>query len=158
MTTYKYRIYCITENRFVSGYGTNYPTTCYNNPSHTVNSNGVNLISSPIQVNLPVSQQISFNSYTPLLDFNYIPPITNSLYSINLNVSGQSNLSVRIIDTTNNNNIANINNVTTKDAPSNYNLTINSSNISPNPANWELQCSCATGNAPIINNLQLIYY
>jgi hypothetical protein len=156
MTTYKYRIYCITENTFVSGYGTNYPTTCYNNPAHTVNLNGVNLISNPNTINLPVSQQISFNAYTPLLDFNYIP--INNLYSINLNVSGSSTLTSRIIDTTNNTNIATITNASTTDTPNNYNYTINTNNISSNPANWELQCLCSTGSAPIINNLQLIYY
>lgn len=43
-TVYQCKIYCITENAYVSGYGSALPTQCYNNNAHTVNSNSAQII------------------------------------------------------------------------------------------------------------------
>lgn len=43
-TVYKYKIYCTTEEKYVEGWGTTAPTVCYNNNTHTVNSNSVQTI------------------------------------------------------------------------------------------------------------------
>ncbi len=43
-TLYKYQIYCTTEEKYVSGWGTAAPTACYNNTSHSVNTNSVQVI------------------------------------------------------------------------------------------------------------------
>jgi hypothetical protein len=37
----EYKIYCNTEEKYVSGWSVNKPTTCYNNNSHDVNSNSI---------------------------------------------------------------------------------------------------------------------
>lgn len=37
----KYRIFCLTEEIWVEGWGVNPPTTCYNNTTHSVNINSV---------------------------------------------------------------------------------------------------------------------
>ena len=42
----KYKIFCVTENTFVEGWGDTEPTTCYNNTSHTVNLNSIQLVES----------------------------------------------------------------------------------------------------------------
>ena len=39
-----YKIYCNTEERYVEGYGTAPPNSCYNNNTHDVNHNSVKLI------------------------------------------------------------------------------------------------------------------
>lgn len=39
-----YKIYCTTENIYVSGWGVVSPTTCYHNNTHTVNPNSVQII------------------------------------------------------------------------------------------------------------------
>lgn len=39
-----YKIYCITESKYVDGWGTSAPTTCYNNNTHSVNSDSVQVI------------------------------------------------------------------------------------------------------------------
>lgn len=39
-----YRIYCNTEVAWSYGWSTSEPTTCYNNPAHTVNSDSVQLL------------------------------------------------------------------------------------------------------------------
>lgn len=45
MTTVNhYKIYCNTEAKYVDGWGTTSPTTCYNNNTHSVNSNSVQVI------------------------------------------------------------------------------------------------------------------
>jgi len=43
-TVNQYKIYCITEDVYVEGWGETEPTVCYNNNTHTVNSNSVQLI------------------------------------------------------------------------------------------------------------------
>jgi hypothetical protein len=43
-TATEYKIYCTTENQYVSGWGTAPPTVCYNNNAHTVNANSVQVI------------------------------------------------------------------------------------------------------------------
>ena len=40
----KYRIYCITEKKWVNGWGTSEPSECYNNNEHTVNENSCQLV------------------------------------------------------------------------------------------------------------------
>jgi hypothetical protein len=37
----KYRIFCITENTWSIGYGTDMPTECYNIAEHTINENSI---------------------------------------------------------------------------------------------------------------------
>lgn len=40
----RYKIYCSTEAKYVEGWGTATPTTCYNNNTHTVNADSWQLI------------------------------------------------------------------------------------------------------------------
>lgn len=40
----QYKIYCNTEAKFVVGWGTSLPTTCYNNNAHSVNSASIQVI------------------------------------------------------------------------------------------------------------------
>jgi len=46
MTTevYKYRIWCVTENAYVYSWGTVEPTTCPNNPAHTIDTNSITIV------------------------------------------------------------------------------------------------------------------
>jgi hypothetical protein len=44
IVVHKYQIYCNTENCFVYGYGTEAPTTCYNNTNHAVNPDSVSIV------------------------------------------------------------------------------------------------------------------
>jgi len=41
-----YKIFCVTENMYVTGWGTSAPTTCYNNIDHQVNLDSVSIVSS----------------------------------------------------------------------------------------------------------------
>jgi hypothetical protein len=43
-TTSKYRLFCVTENANVSGWGDATPTVCYNNNTHTINENSIQVI------------------------------------------------------------------------------------------------------------------
>jgi hypothetical protein len=43
-TVYKYKIYCVTENKYVEGFSTGVPTTCYNNNTHSINPNSYQLL------------------------------------------------------------------------------------------------------------------
>lgn len=43
-SVYKYQIYCITEGKFVQGYGEQSPTTCYHDTTHTINPNSVQVL------------------------------------------------------------------------------------------------------------------
>ncbi len=43
-TATQYKIFCNTENSYITGWGTTPPTVCYNNNGHTVNSNSVQVI------------------------------------------------------------------------------------------------------------------
>jgi hypothetical protein len=43
-TVYQYQIFCVTEQKMVTGWGTVHPTTCYNNHEHEVNLNSVSQI------------------------------------------------------------------------------------------------------------------
>lgn len=43
-TVTKYKIYCDTEAAYVSGWGTAPPTECYNNDTHTVNANSIQIM------------------------------------------------------------------------------------------------------------------
>jgi hypothetical protein len=45
-TINQYRIYCNTESAWSTGYGTTSPTVCYNNNTHEVNPNSIQLLSS----------------------------------------------------------------------------------------------------------------
>lgn len=38
---HKYRIFCLTEEKWVEGWGENFPTKCYNDTTHNVNINSV---------------------------------------------------------------------------------------------------------------------
>jgi hypothetical protein len=40
----QYKIYCETEAQYVTGWSTSSPTVCYNNNTHTVNANSVQLL------------------------------------------------------------------------------------------------------------------
>jgi hypothetical protein len=44
-TICNYKIYCNTENMYVYGWGSVVPTTCYNNNTHNVNVNSVQIVS-----------------------------------------------------------------------------------------------------------------
>jgi hypothetical protein len=41
LPVHKYQIYCTSENNWSVGYGTQEPTTCYNDTAHTINPNSV---------------------------------------------------------------------------------------------------------------------
>lgn len=51
----RYKIYCTTESAYIEGWGTDEPTSCYNNNTHTVNPNSVQLMetvsTSVVQIN-----------------------------------------------------------------------------------------------------------
>jgi len=159
MNINRYRIYCVTESKFIYGFGSSIPTQCYNNVAHTVNSNSPSLISYPIVTNLIVNQQVSSTVNSPMMDFNYegsnAVNIPNNIYVL---ISEPSVSSYRIVDITNANNvIATVSNITTTSTPTLYSLTINPSNISTSNSIWELQAS-ATSGTPTINSIQIVYY
>lgn len=98
MTTsivYKYKIYCSTESAFVEGWGTAAPTSCYNNNTHTVNANSVQLLETISQDTVTVKEDkvdIGRNVYVKSIEFpsvafgdtetvEYIFPIVTSMYS-----------------------------------------------------------------------------
>ncbi|MGL5935642.1 MAG: hypothetical protein ACRCZI_08455 [Cetobacterium sp.] len=43
-TVNKYKIYCETESAYIEGWGTESPTVCYNNNTHTVNPNSPQIV------------------------------------------------------------------------------------------------------------------
>jgi hypothetical protein len=57
-TVYNYKIYCNTESTYVSGWGTALPTQCYNNSSHSVNTNSVQLIQTVSTAKVQIDQKI----------------------------------------------------------------------------------------------------
>jgi len=89
-----YKIYCLTENAYISGWGILPPTQCYNNNTHTVNADSVQLISSVDSNEVTIKEdkiQISRNTRviqiplinaspgeTVTVDFTF--PINMSLY------------------------------------------------------------------------------
>jgi hypothetical protein len=98
MTTsivYKYKIYCTTEAAFVEGWSTTAPTTCYNNNTHTVNSNSVQLLETVSQSTVSIKEDkvdIGRNVYVKSIEFpsvaaeatetvDYTFPLTTSMYS-----------------------------------------------------------------------------
>lgn len=58
-TVSNYKIYCETEAKYVSGWGTTAPTTCYNNNAHSVNLNSVQIISSVASNEVIINQRDS---------------------------------------------------------------------------------------------------
>jgi hypothetical protein len=155
MATYKFRIYCVTENTFVNGYGTVAPTVCYNNASHTVNLNGVNVVSEPVTVNIPISKYITSIFKTVMLDFNFSgSDIVGTPYQINLIISGASSATeLSIIDVNNDSQTVASLTTATVDSPTSYTLT--GGFISATPTIWELQAASDT--SPIIQSIQIVY-
>lgn len=89
-----YKIYCTSENTYVSGWGPNPPTQCYSNNTHSVNVNSVQLISSVVsnevkikEDTIPVSRnirivQIALENIAPGEEkiVDYVFPINMSMY------------------------------------------------------------------------------
>jgi hypothetical protein len=53
----QYKIYCNTESKFVTGWGTTPPTVCYNNNTHTVNLNSIQVVEIVASNQVTINQQ-----------------------------------------------------------------------------------------------------
>ncbi len=94
-TVYKYKIYCQTEAVFVEGFGTDVPTTCYNNNTHTINSSSVQLLETISQSAVSIKEDkvdIGRNVYVKPIEFINVEagttetqyctfPLVTSMYS-----------------------------------------------------------------------------
>lgn len=92
---YKYKIYCETEAAFVEGWGETAPTVCYNNNTHTVNSNSVQLLETINQNTVSIKEDkvdIGRNVYVKSIEItdvaagdtgtvDWIFPVVTSMYS-----------------------------------------------------------------------------
>lgn len=70
---YKYKIYCITESAYITGWSSTSPTTCFNNTTHSVNTNSVQTI------------DIVENSQVKIKEDNLVIPRNYSMKSIVFN-------------------------------------------------------------------------
>jgi hypothetical protein len=89
-----YKIYCNTEAVYISGWGLKPPSTCYNNNTHDVNVNSVQLLSTVTSNEVTIKEdkiQISRNTkiiQIPIIDVlpgesatvDYLFPINMSMY------------------------------------------------------------------------------
>lgn len=92
---YKYKIYCVTESTYVEGWGTTPPTHCYNNNTHTVNANSIQLLETLDQNTVSIKEDkvdIGRNVYVKSIEIEdvafgdtgtaeYIFPLVTSMYS-----------------------------------------------------------------------------
>ena len=79
VTVYQYRIYCNTENTFVTGWGTTPPTTCYNNNEHAVNELSIQVIQTVSSDQVTIKEdkiEIARNLAIKQIEFKDVP--TNS--------------------------------------------------------------------------------
>lgn len=77
---YNYKIYCITEEEYVSGWGKVEPTACYNNPAHSVNPYSVQLIEVVNNTEVVIKEdnvQISRNFKVITIEFSNVMPNTS---------------------------------------------------------------------------------
>ncbi len=75
-TVYKYKIYCTTEAKYVEGWGSIEPTTCYNNTAHSVNLNSVQQLETVKNSQVKViedSANIARNVKIVTIDFVDVP-------------------------------------------------------------------------------------
>lgn len=100
-----YKIYCETDNKYVSGWSTSSPTTCYENNTHTVNQYSVQIMSSVSSNEVTISQKnasvngkfhiesIYMGSCLPgeLTTLIHTFDVTMSLHSLNFALNQASN-------------------------------------------------------------------
>lgn len=56
-TVTQYRLFCVTENCWVSGFGTDAPTTCYHNSTDTINSNSIQVLARIANTQVVIEEQ-----------------------------------------------------------------------------------------------------
>lgn len=97
---YQWKLYCITESALVQGFSSTAPTTCYNNPAHTINVDSISQIDTPTYDTFPINQQINSNVFSPLCDINFSgTSLKGTVYSIQILISGLSTTTnVRLVD------------------------------------------------------------
>lgn len=102
----EFKIYCLTENTYISGWSIHSPMVCYNNNTHVVNLNSVQLLSTldsnivtikedkiPISRNTRIVQIALENIYPgESLSVEYIFPINMSMYLFDYS-TGLNNIS-----------------------------------------------------------------
>ena len=103
--TIKYRIYCITEDTYVSGWASEPLTVCPNNAAHTVNPDSVQEIDFEQQAFVYVSPIATPNTdYTKVFTFDYNSNTLGPFRRLTLNArcEGASDLfSIKVVDYTN---------------------------------------------------------
>jgi hypothetical protein len=94
-TIYNYKIYCNVEMIYISGWGTIPPTTCYNNNTHSVNVDSIQIINSIGSDTVTIKEdKIEISRSAKIFDIaienvafgetkivNYVFPIEVSFYS-----------------------------------------------------------------------------
>ena len=110
-TVNKYKIYCNDESAYVSGWSTEEPDKCYNNNTHSINVDSVQLLETVSQKTMSIQEDmIDINRNTWIKDISilnvapgatktvdYIFPFPTSLYSFTLAVDSTNtndNLSI----------------------------------------------------------------
>ena len=157
---YQWKLYCITESALVQGFSSTAPTTCYNNPAHTINVDSISQIDTPTYDTFPINQQVNSNVFSPLCDINFQgTSLKGTVYSIQILIFGLSTTTnVRVVDTTNGSNvIANVSTSTT-DTPTLYTMTLTPANITANPAVWEVQASDPNIQGAFVQSLIITYF
>jgi hypothetical protein len=159
-TIYKWKLYCITEASFVYGYSNLAPTTCYNNPAHTINPNSISLVDSPTYETQNINRQLDTTFYTPIANITFSG--TNVIvlpYKIQVLISGKSSLTtLRLMNITNNSIVGTLSTSTT-DTPTYYDLTLTTGNLSTDLSNLELQgFTSIITDAPYIQSIVVTYY
>lgn len=157
---YQWKLYCITESAVVTGFSSTAPTTCYNNPAHTINTDSISQIDKPSYDTYTISQQINTNVLTPLCDINFKgTSLMGTIYSIQVIMWGvSSSTNVKIIDATNNNNLIATITTATTDTPTTYTMTLTPGNITSNPTIWEVQAFDPNTQGSFIQSVVVTYF
>lgn len=159
-TVYQWKLYCITESAVVTGFSSTAPTTCYNNPAHTINPNSISQIDTPTYNTFTINQQINTNVFTPMCDINFAgTTLVGTVYSIQMVMWGVSSATnIRLVDTTNSSNVIATLTTATTDTPTTYTMTLTPANITPAPAIWELQAYDSNLQGSFVQSLIITYF
>lgn len=92
-TTFKYRIFCETENKYVTFWTVTPPISCPNNRNHIINNNDISIIekTSSQNVNIVQLQPEFTNGFYKVEGFSFTIPANSSAYK---DVSWPYNISV----------------------------------------------------------------
>ena len=100
-TVNKYKIYCVEEGMYISGWSTEEPTKCYNNDTHEVNGSSVQLLETISQNMMSIKEDkididrniwikdISILDVAPdtTKTVDYVFPFPTSLYSFSFSIN-----------------------------------------------------------------------